>query len=280
MTTSQWLMTIILAVLALEIITGRHKNIYKKEDVIVTVAAFLATRAVTSPLIAFCIASFLAFAFPGFHNALSDAPVIPAAIIMILVGEFLLYWVHRWSHNALQHPILHGMHRTHHAATYLNITVMGRINLFWPLVHPYGWVSGIALYLGMVEASAIFFLLLLAWNAFTHSDFRWDDLVVRYVPAGEKWLRVIEWVFVTPRLHHTHHGYGRDGKGYRNFCTMITIYDRLFGTLYTPSGRPDHYGILGRHRDWKEQLFFPLINGSSENATNNVLGAKISAENQ
>ena len=83
MTTSQWLMTIILAVLALEIITGRHKNIYKKEDVIVTVAAFLATRAVTSPLIAFCIASFLAFAFPGLHNALSDVPDIPAAIVII-----------------------------------------------------------------------------------------------------------------------------------------------------------------------------------------------------
>lgn len=135
---------------------------------------------------------------------------------------------------------------------------MARINVFWPVVQPYGWVSGIAIYLGMVEAATIFFTLLLAWNALTHSDFRWDDALAKKLPAGEKIITAIEWLFITPRLHHSHHGFGRNGKAYRNFCTMLSVYDRLFGTLYIPQGRPEHYGIMGKEKACLEQLLYPL----------------------
>ena len=68
-----------------------------------------------------------------------------------------------------------------------------------------------------------------------------------------------EWILVTPRIHHTHHGYGRDGKAYRNFCTMLSFYDRLFGTLHIPEGRPWRYGLPGGEHVWWRQLLFPLV---------------------
>lgn len=259
MTASEWLLIVLGGVLLIEILSGRHKGVYKRQDILVTAAALAVTRVITSPILAVFTAAALTWLLPSFKGVLSDTPIVPSVIAMIIIGEFCLYWVHRWAHDPVNHPLLYGMHRTHHAASYLNITVMARINLFWPIVQPYGWVSGIAIYLGLVEASAIFFLLLLAWNAFTHSDLCWDNFIVKHVKYGENIVRTIELFFVTPRLHHTHHGYGKNGKGFRNYCTMLTGFDRLFGTLFTPDGRPANYGILGRDRSWQEQLFFPLI---------------------
>ncbi len=258
MTPSQWLMILILSVLVAEILSGRHKGIYKRRDLLITGGCLLLSRTLMSPAIALAVVSVLAFLLPGYRGALADAPLAPAVVVMILVGELVFYWVHRWAHQPLAHPLLYGMHHTHHSAPYLNITVMARVNVFWPFFQPYTWVSGAAFYLGMVEAATVFFIGMLAWNAFTHTDFRWDDALIARFSFGNKLVRMIELLFVTPRLHHTHHGYGRDGKAYRNFCTMITLYDRLFKTLHIPQGRPAKYGIMGREKHWLEEIIFPL----------------------
>lgn len=258
MTMTHALVIFIISVLLAEILSGRHKNIYSLKDLYITGGSFIITRLITGPLVAFGIAQLLTFALPNQADILRNAPLLISLLGLILFAEGIFYWLHRWSHDRARHPLLYGMHYTHHSAKYINITVMARINVFWPVVQPYGWVSGIAIYLGMIETATVFFTLLLAWNALTHSDFRWDDAIAKKLPAGEKMITVIEWLFITPRLHHTHHGFGRNGKAYRNFCTMLSIYDRLFGTLYIPQGRPEHYGIMGREKTCLEQLLYPL----------------------
>lgn len=255
---------LIVVILIAEIIAGRHNGIYEKSDIWLTAASFVLIRTLISPLSAVLIGVVCSGLLPGYSGALAGVPVWLALPVLLLVGDFLFYWVHRAAHNPVKHPLLFNMHATHHSATYLNISVMARVNVFWPLLQPYTWVAGIAGYLGMIEAAALFFTGMMAWNAFTHTHFRWDDALCRHVPGGNAIVRGIEWVFITPRLHHTHHGYGRDGKAFKNYCTMLSIYDRLFGTLYIPEGRPQHYGILGRNNgnaSWVEQLLYPLWPG-------------------
>lgn len=256
----QWGVLFILAALTAELLAGRHRNAYRRHDILSTFGCFAMAR-LAQPMAALMIAAVIAFLLPGFRGALADLPFWPSFLALLMIEEFCFYWVHRWAHDPIKHPILHGMHRTHHAAPYLNITVMTRINAFWYFVVPTVWVSGLAIYLGMGAQAGLMLLLLLAWNTATHSDYlRWDDLFLKY-GWSTKLLRAIQFFLVTPSLHHTHHGWGKDGKTYRNYATIFSFYDRLFGTLHVPQGRPAHYGLPGKDVHWMEEILFPLVGG-------------------
>lgn len=259
LTMGQWALVVILTALLVEVIAGRHRSVYRKHDLLSTAGCILLSRVVTSPLSALLIAGVLSLAVPQLSGALSDVPFWPSFLVLLLIEEFCFYWVHRLAHDPKNHPILYGMHRAHHASPYLNITVMARINVFWLFVVPTVWVNGIALYLGMFEQSASLMLLILIWNTATHSDYlRWDDAFLKY-SWTRRLLRALQFVIVTPSLHHTHHGWGKDGKNYRNFATMLSFFDRLFGTLHIPEGRPAHYGLPGKDVHWTEEVLYPLV---------------------
>ncbi len=140
----------------------------------------------------------------------------------------------------------------------MNVLTTFRLNLAWYFIIPAGWANGLALYLGMTEAVFAYIGMLSIWNTITHADFRWDDKL----RASSTWgpaFRALEHIFVSPGIHHTHHGYGRDGKSYRNFCTILSLWDWVFGTLHIPSGRPAHYGVPGHNAHWLEELAYPLV---------------------
>lgn len=262
MTITYVVAAMIIVVLIAEIVTGRHKGIYDKNDIFITVGNLFMTRTILSPLAALSVALMASFLLPSYQDSYTNVPMWAAIVGMLLIGDFIFYWVHRAAHTPTYFSLLYKLHATHHTAKFMNLSLMMRFNVFWPFVQPYNWVAGVAAYLGMVEASVVFFTSMLAWNALTHTNFRWDDAIRRYLPAGNSITSIIEWVFITPRLHHTHHGYGKNGKAFRNYCTMLSVYDRLFGTLFIPDGRPMHYGIMGCNNDnspWWEQLFYPVL---------------------
>jgi sterol desaturase/sphingolipid hydroxylase (fatty acid hydroxylase superfamily) len=253
-----WIFLAITVVFAMELVQGRHKGIHRLQDGFIVAASFL-SRFVMAPLMAILFAFVIGSILPQWKGALSAAPVWAAFLVLLVSSEFAQYWVHRWAHDSNRHRLLHGMHRTHHSAPYVNVTLLYRSNLFWGFVHPYGWFPALAIYLGQGEAAAMFYLSILLWNVLTHSDWRWDDTVIAHVPCGERLIGGLELLFVTPRIHHVHHGYGRDGKAYRNFCTMLSVFDRAFGTLHIPAGRPRRYGLPGGEHPWVRQMLFPLL---------------------
>lgn len=256
-----------LALLLLEIIKGRHRHVYRREDLIITGGSFLFGRTLFAPLLAAAMGMGFGKLMPGLQGSLSEAPVWAGALGLLLIGEFLFYWIHRAAHNPAKHPHLFNMHATHHSARFLNLSVMSRYNVFWPLVQPYSWMIALGFYLGMQEAATLFFVTIMAWNTLTHTNFRWDDTIAKYLPFGPRIVQTIELIFITPKLHHAHHGYGKEGKAFRNFCTLFSFYDRLFGTLYIPTERPQHYGIIGKNIDnthYLEQLFYPFYKSAKK----------------
>lgn len=253
-----WIFLAIVVVFVMELVQGRHKGVHRLQDGFIIGTTFLG-RFVLAPLTAFLFAFVIGSILPQWKGALSAAPFWAAFLILLVSSEFVQYWVHRWAHNSNRHKLLYGMHRTHHSAPYVNVTLLYRANLFWGFVHPYGWFPALAIYLGQAEAAAMFYLSILLWNVLTHSDWRWDDTIIAHVPYGERIISVIELLFVTPRIHHVHHGYGLDGKAYRNFCTMLSVFDRAFGTLHIPAGRPWRYGLPGGEHQWVRQMLFPLL---------------------
>ena len=260
-----WVVLATLAILALEIITGRHRGVYRKGDLPLLAGSFLLGRWVMAPLAIGMIAALYRLALPSqLQGALSDTPFWLAFPLLLLTGELVFYWVHRWAHQPRRFPVLSKIHRTHHSGRHMNVLLDFRLNLTWFFIIPSGWINGLALYLGLGDAVMAYVVLLMAWNTVTHSSFRWDDAIRRHPFFGTPF-RALEHIVVSPGIHHTHHGYGKDGKNYRNFCTILSFWDWVFGTLHIPEGRPAHYGLPGKDSHWLEELAYPLLRFGNKN---------------
>jgi sterol desaturase/sphingolipid hydroxylase (fatty acid hydroxylase superfamily) len=249
-----------LLVLALEIVAGRHKNIYRRGDFLVIGLCFVISRAL-KPIYALALGSAIAFALPRWKGMLADLPVLPAYLGLLTLVEFAFYGFHRLAHEGQRRPAwawLWKLHRTHHAGRYLNVLVTVRIIPWWAFVVPTTWLLGIAVYLGQSKAAALTILTIYGWNLITHSNFRWDDPIRRSRLFGRAF-RALEHVLVSPGIHHTHHGYGRDGKMFRNYAVTFAFIDWMFGTLHIPEGRPAKYGVPGEDPHWAEEIFYPFI---------------------
>ncbi|WP_298291767.1 sterol desaturase family protein [Novosphingobium sp.] len=259
-----------LLLLLTEIAAGRHRGIYRREDWLVIGLPALLNPLVSAPLAGFMVGSVAAFLFPGHAGALADIPLLPAYLGILLLAEFCFYWVHRLSHQGMKKGSrlrwLWKTHRTHHAGKYMNVLVTLRINPLWHFLVPTVWVTGFAVYLGQGTAALLVGVTIYGWNLITHSHFRWDD-AVRANPVAGPVFRLLEHIIVSPGVHHTHHGYGRDGATYRNFAVTFAFLDYLFGTLHIPDGRPAHYGLPGSEPHWSEEVFHPLINLDRRTAT-------------
>jgi len=255
-----WITAGAVIVLLAEIAMGRHRGVYKRKGEFRLLGLNMALgRFLIGPLIALVIAAFWGALLPRYRGVLSDMPLWLALPLVMLFGEFFFYWVHRWAHEGIKRKSLIWMiHRTHHSATYMNVAVWMRLNVFWYFIIPNAWTMSLAIYLGLAKAAGIAIALNAAWNVITHSDFRWDDAVRRHRIFGPAF-RAFEHVIVSPGIHHTHHGFGKDGASYRNFGVMLSVWDWAFGTLHIPEGRPWRYGLPGHDAHWLEELAYPLV---------------------
>jgi len=257
-----WIAVASVLLLLLEVLAGRHRNVYREGDFKILVGSFVVGRGAMSVLSAGLVAAVFGMVLPGAENTLVQVPYWAAFFALLLLDEFCFYWVHRLAHEGWSaRPRFHWLwkiHRTHHSARHMNVLLNYRLNLFWYFLIPSAWVLGLALYLGMGDAVLAVILVKQVWNLVTHSHFRWDDALRRHRVVGPVF-RALEHVLVSPGIHHTHHGYGRDGKSYRNFGVVLSVYDWLFGTLHIPQGRPAHYGVPGHKAHWLEELLYPLV---------------------
>ena len=255
-------------VLLTEILMGRHRGIYSRREWLVLGLCALLNPLVTRSLAGLLIATAAGLLLPQGKGALAHLPLLPTYLGLFLIVEFAFYWGHRWAHEGQRRPALRWLwkiHRTHHAGRYMNVLTTQRVNLFWSFVVPTAWITGFAVYLGQGMAAGLVVLTIFCWNLLTHSHFRWDD-AVRADPRFGRLFRAAEHVVVSPGMHHTHHGYGKDGASYRNYAVTFAFLDWMFGTLHIPSGRPWRYGVPGAQPHWAEEVFYPLVQVRAKDA--------------
>ena len=263
-----WVLGIGIVIFIAEILAGRHKGIYSRSDWFVNTIC-IGLWSLLRPLSAVAIAFVIGKLMPGGKGALASIPFVPAVLIIILAAEFMNYWVHRLSHEFKDTRFgdwLWRMHRTHHTARYVNVLLNYRISLLWGLVAGLTWVFSLAIYFGQAKAAGVAIIAFSFWGIFTHSDFRWDDAIRSHRIFGPVF-RGLGHIFISPGIHHSHHGYGKDGGNFRNYGIFLSIYDWLFGTLYIPSGRPFRYGIPGTVPHWADDAFAPFNMGRLFGAT-------------
>jgi sterol desaturase/sphingolipid hydroxylase (fatty acid hydroxylase superfamily) len=144
--------------------------------------------------------------------------------------------------------------------------VVYRNNVFYYLMMPGIWLSGMLIYLGGGWVYAVYLPIKMAVIIGAHSDVRWDQKLYD-IPWLSPVMWVVERTISTPATHSAHHGkHADDGvthyKG--NYGNLLFLWDVIFGTAKITRRYPHKFGVENLpDTTAAEQLFWPLVRTSA-----------------
>jgi sterol desaturase/sphingolipid hydroxylase (fatty acid hydroxylase superfamily) len=192
---------------------------------------------VVSALCTACYALAAQGASPWRLGPFQRLPLPPGArwVAEIVVLDLLVYLLHRSYHRV---GLLWRFHQVHHTDLDLDVTSSSRFHTGEVLISAVAKL-GLVLLLGVSPTGLIAFeVLLLLAAQFQHAN-------VRLPAAVEKWLW---WTFVPPAMHRVHHR-PNVAETDSNYGTLLTLWDRLFGTLRAPIPEPESFGLAETRRE-------------------------------
>jgi sterol desaturase/sphingolipid hydroxylase (fatty acid hydroxylase superfamily) len=171
-------------------------------------------------------------------------PLSPALALTLATYDLGAWLAHRAMHRF---DFLWETHKVHHASPHLDWLAAFRMH---PLEHAIRHLlsPGLLLIVGFPAAQvAAASILAGGWAALVHGNL--------HVGA-----RALEWLFVTPRLHHLHHV---PATCERNFGAVFSLWDRLAGVLTRELAPRDALlGVPGEEHGyphaWWEQVRAPF----------------------
>lgn len=210
---------LLIVLLALEAVRPIHRTPHEAKGRLV--ANFGLGLLNAGLLAALPLSSVVAAAWAARHGVgLFNLVAIPGMVAFaatIVLRSLLAYTLHVAAHRV---PILWRMHRVHHADTAVDLSTGFRHHplelLFVAACH-----GAFAAALGLsppaliaYEASAV------ALTLWTHANLRLPTLLERALVL----------LVVTPAMHHVHHS-ARRSETDSNYGELLSLWDRLFGTL-------------------------------------------------
>ena len=149
--------------------------------------------------------------------------------VFFLVNDFGRYWLHRWYHAS---PLLWRAHRVHHTVVEMDALSTFRVHILEAVIK-YG-VLAIPFRLLGVDRWVVF-----AYSAIDILKGFWHHANVR------TYIGPLNHVFNSGELHWWHHSTEARGQQ-ANFGSVLSVWDRLFGTFYWPRGEwPKTIGVEG-----------------------------------
>jgi sterol desaturase/sphingolipid hydroxylase (fatty acid hydroxylase superfamily) len=170
----------------------------------------------------------LYFAAKWLRSVLGTEPLIAfdnpllAGVVFIALADLAMYWFHRLCHRV---PTLWQVHAFHHSASEMTIISGAREH---PLIFPFTALV-MLLPAALVTRGAETGVLLAVVMAT-----RLQGLLIHSNMTAD-WGWIGRWLFVSPAMHRLHHGRAEQFHD-TNFSSVLTIWDRLFGTWTDPRG--------------------------------------------
>jgi len=156
---------------------------------------------------------------------LGHQPRLDQALQMIILIDFVGYWLHRWFHAAR----LWRFHAIHHSSVDLDWLSAAR-------VHPVNDIVNKAVEAAVVVSLGYSPLLLggvlpffIIYAILQHANVIWD--------FGR-----LKKVFASPKFHRWHHTSAQAGQD-KNFAGLLPLWDIVFGTYYMPKHQPSKFGV-------------------------------------
>lgn len=156
---------------------------------------------------------------------LGRQPPLDQALQMIILIDFIGYWLHRAFHGRR----LWAFHAIHHSSIDLDWRSAARGHPVNDIVNK-AVQAAIVVALGyspLLLAGALLFFTFYA--IFQHANVSWG-----FGPLGK--------VFASPRFHRWHHTSAPEGRD-KNFAGLLPVWDILFGTYYMPAKQPTEFGV-------------------------------------
>lgn len=178
------------------------------------------------------------------YGSVAQLPLWLQGLIMIIIGDFVGYWTHRWNHTV---SLLWNFHAIHHSAEIVDWLTAVRI-------HPGNDIFSKGLQaiplmlLGFSPlAVELYTPILSCYIALIHANVSWTYGPFRHVISS-------------PAFHRWHHEMDKKAWG-KNYAGLLPIYDVLFGTFYMPRGeQPKEFGIYGETmtENFISQMLYPF----------------------
>lgn len=154
----------------------------------------------------------------------ASLPIWLALPALFVVTDLFNYGVHRASHEV---PVLWRFHRVHHSSRHIDWLATAR-------GHPVDQVLAFvvvtipAIVVGASTTSGLVVVALFVYPFVCHANIS--------VTGGR-----LDALLVTPRFHHWHHAAQRRAIN-RNYGSVLSIWDRIFGTAVDAEDFPPAYG--------------------------------------
>jgi exosortase len=193
------------------------------------IGLYLIGSGVTAVLIPIGIYGFALQQPPGPISRL-DLPFAAQLLLTFLLLDLWRYWEHRLFHRV---PLLWRLHLVHHSDTQIDVTTSERH-------HPLEFLLGTAVLMVLVStlglpapALGLYLLTATVVALYSHANLR--------LPASLD--RPLTWFIVTAPVHAVHHS-DLQAQTDSNYGSVLTVWDRLFGTYVHPEdARIPHYGL-------------------------------------
>ena len=158
-----------------------------------------------------------------------EPPFWASVAASFLLLDLASYIFHRASHEM---PFLWRLHRVHHSDQNVDASTTFRSHPLSVIVF-IGYDCAIGYALGITPVGVLIYAvskLLTMW--LSHAD----------ITAAPKVSAIFTTVLVTPAFHHRHHSAEQIYTD-SNYGEVLTIWDRLFGTVSTLDGDVERYGL-------------------------------------
>ncbi|MFT4712041.1 MAG: sterol desaturase/sphingolipid hydroxylase (fatty acid hydroxylase superfamily) [Candidatus Azotimanducaceae bacterium] len=155
-----------------------------------------------------------ASAFPFALEGQTVFGLMIAALVGILVSEFIYYWIHRLQHRVM---FFWRMHATHHHVTKMSVARADRTHPLEFLGLTLGSVVALAFLGASDDVIAVSLVFRVAVAYMNHSN----------LPMTPGFFGLI---FNTPSWHQVHHSLDYNESN-NNFGCIVIVWDRVFGTF-------------------------------------------------
>jgi sterol desaturase/sphingolipid hydroxylase (fatty acid hydroxylase superfamily) len=177
----------------------------------------LVLLAVLAPLLILMGRSLERAALEAGWGPVGGLPVWAQTVTVLVAGDFIGYWAHRWFHG----PRLWRFHAVHHSSE--EVDWLSSVRL-----HPINDIGGRLLravpfaVLGFSPTVIAAYIPFLTFHALLlHANVKWTFGPLRYVISS-------------PVFHRWHHSSELEAVG-KNFSGLFPVWDVLFGTFYMPA---------------------------------------------
>ncbi len=163
---------------------------------------------------------------------------------VIIMDGFTYFW-HRLNHIS---PFLWRFHQVHHTDLNMDVSSAARFH-FGEITLSAVLTYSLTLLLGSTMLEVRLFQVILAgFNQFEHSN-------IKLKPSFEK---LLSYVFVQPSMHRIHHS-DKQVETDSNYGTILSFWDRIFGTLKQGVDQEKIVFGLKAHKNFKELNFRKLL---------------------